>query len=148
MRLTISLLVIIATIAVQRAAAQQNEPWREELYKNWKQLKEPPITPYDGPFGGEARVFPDRDQAFIKANKDKLSQVQINNFKARHDYRKTAAKGVYDPAKDPRPINQDYDRAILDDWNRMGYDCAYKGNSFTFMVGSYLKQKGLLGAID
>ena len=27
------------------------------VIRNWKQLPEPPITPYDGPFGGEAGAF-------------------------------------------------------------------------------------------
>lgn len=148
MRQAIPLFVVIASIMLHHATAQQVEPWRVDLYNNWKKLKEPPVTPYEGPFGGEARAFPDRDQTFINANKDKLTPAQLANLRARHDYRKTAAGGVYDPAQDPRPINRAYDQAILDDWNRMGYNCAYKGNSFTFMVGSYLKQKGLLGAID
>jgi len=130
------------------AAAQQVEPWRVELYDNWKRLQEPPITPYDGPFGGEARAFAVSEQAFLAANKDKLTPAQVANLRARHDYRKTAPSGVYDSATDPRPINHAYEEAILEDWNRMGYNCAYKGRSFTFMVGSYLKQQGLPGAID
>jgi len=118
MRRIVLLCCLITSLGLSTAGAQQVEPWRVQLYENWKKLKEPPITPYEGPFGGEPRAFPDRDQAFITANKDKLTEAQVNNLRARHDYRKTAPDGVYDPAKDPRPINREYDRAILDDWNR------------------------------
>lgn len=128
--------------------AQTVEPWRVELYEKWKALPVPPITPYDGPFGNMARGFTVSDQAFINANKDNLSPEQIANLRAINDYRKTAANGVYNPQHDPRPINHEYEKAILEDWDRMGYNTAYKGGSFTFMVGSYLKEQGLLGAID
>jgi len=148
MRQAFLFLVLAVLILFNDTVAQPVEPWRVEIYQDWKKLKEPPITPYDGPFGGEARAFAESEQAFLTANKDKLTPAQVANLKARHDYRKTAPNGVYDPAKDPRPINQAYEKAILEDWNRMGYNCAYKGQSFTFMAGGYLKQQGLLGAID
>ena len=122
---------------------------QKQLYENWKKLQEPPITPYDGPFGPNARAFPDRSEhKYIAANKGKLTEAQIANLKAISDYRHTAENGVYDPALDPRPINTEYEKAILEDWRRMGYNCAYKGNSFTYMVGSFLKKNGMLGAID
>lgn len=124
------------------------EPWRAKLYADWKSLPDPPVTPYDGPFGPDARAFSVRDQAFIGANKGTLTPQQLANLAAINDYHKSAKNGVYDWRKDPRPINAEFEAAILEDWNRMGYNCAYKGNSFTFMVGSYLKEKGLLGAID
>ncbi|MCG3147951.1 MAG: hypothetical protein PCFJNLEI_01392 [Verrucomicrobiae bacterium] len=118
------------------------EPWRVTLYERWKQLPEPPITPYDGPFGGEARAF------VGKVDRKTSNLVARANWKAQGDFARTAKNGVYDPALDPRPINLQYEAAILEDWNRMGYNCAYKGLSSTFMVGAFLKSRGLLGAID
>jgi hypothetical protein len=118
------------------------EPWRVELHDAWKKLPRPPITPYSGPFGGEARAFvgpPDLNHP---------DPAVVANWKARFDFSHTAPLGVYDPQRDPRPINVEFETAALEDWRRMGYNCAYKGEYFTFMVGSYLKQQGLLGAID
>lgn len=135
-------------VALSSMLATAQEPWRDTLYKNWKSLPEPPVTPYDGPFGGDARAFTVDDQSFINSNKDTLTTGQVANLRAKHDYQHVAKNGVYDPARDPRPINLAFEDAILEDWNRMGYNCAYKGGSFTFMVGSFLKSKGMLGAID
>ena len=118
------------------------EPWRIKLYKEWKKLLEPPVTPYDGPFGGNARGFAG------KVDWRHPDKAVVANWKAMNDYSHTAKHGVYDPKKDPRPINLEYEKAVLEDWDRMGYNCAYKGGYFTYMVGSFLKQKGLLGAID
>ena len=119
------------------------EPWRAELYKNWKALPEPPITPYDGPFGGEARAFVGKGDAAATADPAvKANQAAI------WDWTRTAQKGVYDPAKDPRPINTAFEDAILEDWRRMGYNCSYKGSTWTYRVGAFLKSKGMLGAID
>ena len=110
------------------AAETENAPaHRQKLYDEWKKLPEPPITPYDGPFGPSARAFPDRQEhQYIAANKGKLTEAQVANLKAISDYRHTARNGVYDPKLDPRPINRAYEDAILKDWNRMGYNCAYK----------------------
>lgn len=134
-------------VAVQREPQQVREtypvePWREDLYRDWKKLPRPPITPYSGPFGGEARAF------VGKPDPNHANPVVAANYKAQFDWTHTAAAGVYDSEKDPRPINGDFEQAALEDWRRMGYNCAYKGNYFTFMVGSYLKKQGLLGAID
>lgn len=118
------------------------EPWRAKLYADWKKLPQPPITPYDGPFGGEARAF------VGKVDWKDPDKAAVANWKAKNDYKHTAPNGIYDPNKDPRPINLEFEKAILEDWRRMGYNCSYKGNYFTFMVGSYLKQQGMLGAID
>jgi len=134
------LVELSGSAAVQADQPRRVEPWRKELYRQWKRLPVPPITPYTGPFGGEARAFVGKYEGDDPAVK--------KNFQARFDWSHTAANGVYDPNKDPRPINRQFERAILEDWNRMGYNCAYKGNYFTFMVGGYLKEKGLLGAID
>jgi len=122
--------------------ASEVEPWREELYQNWKKLPEPPVTPYDGPFGGDARAF------VGEVDWKHPNQAAVANWKAMTDYRRTAENGIYDPRKDPRPIDAELEAAILEDWRRMGYNCAYKGKSFTFMVGSFLKEQGMLGAID
>lgn len=118
------------------------EPWRVELYHAWKKLPRPPITPYSGPFGGDARAF------VGKPNLNDPNPVVAANYKAQFDWTHTAPLGVYEPDKDPRPINVEFEKAMLEDWHRMGYNCAYKGSYFTFMVGAYLKQQGLLGAID
>ena len=123
-------------------------PHRAKLYENWKKLKEPPITPYDGPFGPGARAYSDNELAFTRANKDKMTPEQRANMVAIYDWSHTAKQGVYDSKLDPRPINEAYEKAALEDWDRMGYNCAYKGSYFTYMVGSFLKKKGMLGAID
>ena len=142
MRLACMTGIVAATVLAVVEGQTQVEPWRESLYQQWKALPEPPVTPYDGPFGGESRAFvgpidwKHRDSAVVA------------NWRAKQDYRRTAPHGVYDPAKDPRPINTAFEEAILEDWRRMGYNCAYKGSSFTFMVGAYLKLRGFLGAID
>ena len=139
--------IIAAVLAISAAAClaatpPSVEPWRVDLYENWKNLPEPPITPYDGPFGGGARAF------VGSVDWKHPDKAVVANWKAMNDYRHTAANGVYDPAKDPRPINLEFEAAMLEDWDRMGYNCAYKGSSFTYMAGSFLKEKGLLGAID
>ena len=139
---------IVAAACFVPSAAVATEPWREKLYTEWKQLPEPPVTPYDGPFGPDARAFTVALQPFLKDKKDSLTPEQQKNLAAIYDYTRTAKNGVYDPKLDPRPINAEFEAAILEDWRRMGYNCAYKGNAFTFMVGSFLKEKGLLGAID
>lgn len=135
---TMALLFLVAG----SAAAGPVEPWRAQLYTNWKNLPEPPVMPYDGPFGGEARAF------VGPVDYQHPDPAVVSNWKARDDYSKTGRNGIYDPVKDPRPINAAFAAAILDDWDRMGYNCAYKGQSFTFMVGAFLKSKGLLGAVD
>jgi len=135
-------LLWLLTPGARAAEPYQVEPWRVELYKAWKKLPRPPITPYGGPFGGEARAFVGNPRA------NDPDPAVAANWKARDDWTHTAPLGVYDPRKDPRPINVEYERAILEDWRRMGYNCAYKGNYFTFMVGEYLKQQGMMGAID
>jgi hypothetical protein len=143
--------VIVATSAAQVATQSEPqpasvtyavEPWRTELYRGWKKLPKPPITPYNGPFGAEARAF------VGKADLNDANPAIAANYKARSDWSHIAQFGVYDPEKDPRPINVEFEKAILEDWRRMGYNCAYKGSYFTFMVGSYLKQQEMLGAID
>jgi hypothetical protein len=118
------------------------EPWRTDLYRGWKNLPHPPITPYNGPFGAEARAF------VGKADPNDPNPAVAANNKARFDWSHIAQFGVYDPEKDPRPINVEFEKANLEDWRRMGYNCAYKGGYFTFQVGAYLKQQGMLGAID
>jgi len=146
---SLGLVVILIVLSTEVIAADYPyESWRADLYENWKNLPEPPVTPYDGPFGPSARAFTETDQAYLSANRATMSADQIANLSAVHDYSHSAKNGVYDPEKDPRPINEAYEKAILEDWNRMGYNCAYKGNSFTYMVGRFLKQNGMLGAID
>ncbi len=147
MRPTVTPVALLTTLGFAFALAAGDppasvEPWRVKLYESWKQLPEPPVTPYDGPFGGEARAFTGKPDW---SHPDKAA---IANWTAHSDYGHNAKNGVYDPAKDPRPINTAFAEAILEDWRRMGYNCAYKGSSFTFMVGDYLKSKGMLGAID
>ncbi|OPZ30243.1 MAG: hypothetical protein BWZ02_00851 [Lentisphaerae bacterium ADurb.BinA184] len=142
--LAVAALALACAVSAQAAepVPPSVEPWRIALYEAWKKLPDPPVTPYDGPFGGEARAF------VGKVDWKLADQAAVANWKAQQDYGKSAKNGVYDPAKDPRPINTAFEEAMLDDWNRMGYNCAYKGASFTFMVGSFLKSRGLLGAID
>ena len=134
--------VLIAQTLIVHTLIAQVEPWRAELYENWKKLPQPPVTPYDGPFGQWARAF------VGPIDWKSTNQAAVANWKAMMDYAHTAKNGVYDPQKDPRPINTAYEDAILEDWDRMGYNCAYKGGYNTYMVGAFLKSKGLLGAID
>lgn len=110
---------------------------RLEIYEAWHNLPVPPITPYSGPFGAEARAF--------IGNPREMAGTHPEIFKAFMDFPRL---GTYDPAKDPRPINLEFEKAILDDWRRMGYNTAYKGNYNTYRVGRWLKQQGMLGAID
>ncbi|MCZ7644655.1 MAG: hypothetical protein M5U26_05105 [Planctomycetota bacterium] len=124
------------------AGDAEPEAWRVKLYEEWKNLKEPPVTPYDGPFGGSPRAF------YGEVDYKHPDKEIIANWKALSDYSKSGQYGRYDWTKDPRPLNAAFEEAILEDWRRMGYNCAYKGNTFTFMVGKFLKEKGMLGAID
>jgi len=116
------------------SAAKEVEPWRAELYEGWHALPLPPITPYTGPFGGEARAF--------------IGKIPQDHpmAKAYWDWKRSI--GVYDPDKDPRPINKEFEDACIEDWRRMGYNCSYKGNVWTYRSGRYLKKIGMLGAID
>ncbi len=106
-------------------------PRRLEIERAWRALPVPPITPYSGPFGPEARAFIGKLTGPLQA--------------AFCDWER---KGTYDPDKDPRPINHKYEAAVLEDWRRMGYNTAYKGNYWTYRSGRWLKKQGLLGAID
>ena len=118
--------------------------WQRKLYRDWKSLPEPPITPYHGPFGGDARAFVGDINSY-KGNDPKIRE----NVERFTDYSYTAAKGPYDPELDRRPINHEFEEAMIEDWRRMGYNCAYKGSINTFRVGKYLKDKyGMLGAIE
>lgn len=144
MRMVLFGLAAAFLTAVSLLAADEPvvEPWRTKLYTDWKALPVPPITPYSGPFGADARAFTSKIDL---KSKDKAA---VANWKALYDYPHTGKNGLYDPAKDPREINHDFETAVLEDWRRMGYNCSYKGFYFTFQVGSYLKEHGLLGAID
>jgi len=113
------------------AAVEAAEPERVKLAEAWRALPEPPITPYTGPFGGDARAFV-----------GKLPQELVAAF---FDWKRL---GTYRPEDDTRPINPEFERAVLEDWRRMGYNCAYKGNVWTFRSGRWLKKQGMLGAID
>lgn len=113
-------------------------PHRAKLYDGWKKLPEPPITPYDGPFGPDGRAFVGNLNSHAKTHPDLV--------KGYWDWKREI--GTYDPAKDPRPINVEYEAACLEDWRRMGYNCSYKGNVWTYRVGRFLKKNGMLGAID
>jgi len=113
-------------------------PARAKLYENWKKLPEPPITPYQGPFGGEARAFVGKLNSYAKTHPDLV--------KGYWDWKRSI--GVYDPDKDPRPINVAFENACIEDWRRTGYNCSYKGNVWTYRSGRYLKRIGMLGAID
>jgi len=127
---------VAALLLVCRASPAEPprvEPWRLDLGRAWRRLAAPPITPYSGPFGGEARAFIGR--------LPRRSPV-------RKDYYDWKRLGTYDPARDPRPINRAYERAVLEDWRRMGYNAAFKGKQFTYRSGRWLKRHGLLGAID
>ena len=112
--------------------APQVEKHRVDLYDAWHALPAPPITPYSGPFGDDARAF--------------MGKVQGDDaVKAFFDWKR---QGLYDPEKDTRKINLEFEKATLDDWRRMGYNCSYKGGAFTYRVGRFLKKNGMLGAID
>jgi len=146
---TLAILAAFTASSVCMAGmAPSVEPWRAALYEDWKQLPEPPVTPYHGPFGPDARAFTVSAQEYLKEHKDKLTPEQLRNFQAINDWHKTVPHGVYDPKLDPRPINLEFEDANIEDWRRMGYNTAYKGSAFTFMVGSTLKERGMLGAID
>ena len=114
-------------------AAGAADPRRRELYEAWHRLPVPPITPYSGPFGGEARAF--------------VGKLDPNSEVARH-YADWQRLGTYDPERDPRRINHEFEKAVLEDWTRMGYNAAYKGQRWTYRSGRWLKKQGLLGAID
>lgn len=113
-------------------------PERKEFAKAWRKLPVPPITPYSGPFGGEARAFVGNLNSYGKTHRDLI--------KGYWDWKREI--GTYDPAKDPRPINLEFEAAAIEDWRRMGYNTSYKGNTWTYRVGRYLKEIGMLGAID
>ena len=121
-----------------RAEQTNVPPARTKLYENWKKLPEPPITPYQGPFGGEARAFVGKLNDHAKTHPDLV--------KGYWDWKRSI--GVYDPDKDPRPINIAFENACIEDWRRMGYNCSYKGSVWTYRCGRYLKKIGMLGAID
>ena len=135
-------LITLSTTTTPAAPPTAVPEHRAKLYAQWKRLAEPPVTPYHGPFGPSARAF------VGKVDWKHPDPKIVQNWKAMNDYPHTAENGVYDPKLDPRPINQTYETATLEDWKRMGYNCSYKGNYFTFLVGGYLKEKGMLGAID
>ena len=118
-------------------APEAPEAWRVDLYSSWKSLPVPPITPYTGPFCGDAR-------AFIGS----LNSIQKTHAEVWKSYWDWKRNGTYDPAKDPRPINLEFEEAVLRDWTSMGYNTSYKGNYWTYRSGRWLKSKGLLGAID
>lgn len=125
------LVTIACLLALASPASAQPEPERVALYEAWHKLPVPPITPYTGPFGGEARGFI-----------GKLPQELVADF---FDWKRL---GTYDPSRDPRKINAAFEQAVLEDWRRMGYNCAYKGNVWTYRSGRWLKRQGMLGAID
>jgi len=115
------------------------EPWRLKLLKDWKSLPEPPVTPYGGPFGHE-------DRGFVGKLDPKSQDPKVRAAStARFDWGRL---GLYDPEQDPRPIDAAFEAAMLEEWRRMGYNCAYKGFAFTYRVGRFLKRNGMLGAID
>ena len=128
---------LVLAMAWGAAAEPALNPRHRELSQAWRKLPVPPITPYTGPFGGEAR-------AFVGSIKD-IQKTHPDVFKSYWDWKR---EGTYDPAKDPRPINLEHEKAMLEDWRRMGYNTAYKGNYWTFRSGRWLKAQGLLGAID
>ena len=134
---TVRMSILLALVAAA-AGAGQVKPWRSELYENWKALPEPPVTPYQGPFGGEARAF--------VGNLNSYSKTHPDFVKSYWDWKRSI--GTYDPDKDPRPINVEFEKACIEDWRRMGYNCSYKGNVWTYRSGRYLKRIGMLGAID
>lgn len=118
--------------------------WQTKLYNEWKGLPVPPITPYSGPFGSEARAFVGAINIY-KGNDPKIKK----NIERYWDFTYTAVKGPYNPELDWRPINREFEEAVIEDWRRMGYNCSYKGGFNTFRVGKYLKDKhGMLGAIE
>lgn len=141
-RILLTAALLVLACAVSWPADAPVEKWRGDLYNKWKALPQPPITPYSGPFGAEARAFTE------KINWRTKDKAVLNNWRAASDWSHVGKFGPYDYHKDPRPINTAFEDACLEDWRRMGYNCAYKGNYFTFLVGGFLKEKGFLGAID
>lgn len=130
----------LAVAASERAVAGQPAPDAErvQFYQAWHALPVPPITPYTGPFGGEARAF--------VGDINEYSKTHPEIVKSYWDWKRDI--GTYDPDEDPRPINAQFEKACIEDWRRMGYNCAYKGNVWTYRSGRYLKTIGMLGAID
>ena len=121
-------------MAAARSAPGQSktgEPWREKLYVDWHLLKVPPITPYTGPL---QRRGPGIHRPSFTGCRQRLFRL--------------AAIGHVQSGANPRKINPAFENAVLEDWQRMGYNTAYKGNTFTFRSGRWLKQHGMLGAID
>jgi len=143
--LAAAVIAALASATDERAAAEPPsvEPWRTELYNNWKALPVPPVTPYGSAFGQDPRAFLTKWLDW-----DKNDTAAQENFKPFGDYGHVGLGGGYDYRKDPRPVNEEFEKACLEDWDRMGYNCIYKGNYFSFLGGEFLKDKGLLGAID
>lgn len=134
-----SLMLLIAALGNFTFARDPVIPaHRAKLYEEWKKLPAPPITPYNGPFGPDGRAFVGKLNSFSKTHPDQA--------KGYWDWKRVI--GIYDPAKDPRPINVEFEKACIEDWRRMGYNCAYKGNVWTYRAGRFLKKIGMLGAID
>ncbi len=96
--------------SVSSEARPDIEQWRLGLYRDWHALPAPPITSYSGPFGGEAR-------AFIGGIKT-LQKKHVDVYKGYFDWKRL---GTYDPAEDPRPINHQFELAMLEEWRRMGF---------------------------
>lgn len=137
-RLLMVIALLLTAFLAEQSRCQDVPAHRIELYRAWKQLHEPPITPYHGPFGTEARAF----VGDIKS----ISKTHPDIAKGFWDWKRDL--NVYDPDKDPRPINLEHEQACIEDWRRMGYNCSYKGNVWTYRSGRYLKKIGMLGAID
>jgi len=142
---TCALCAAVSIAGAAEAEVKSTVPnWQKTLYKQWKELPAPPITPYKGPFGGEVRGFVGKINSGYKGDDPRL----LLNVKQFWDFRYTAALGPYRWQDDWRPINKEYEKAAIEDWRRMGYNCAYKGDSFTWRVGTYLKEEyGMLGSI-
>lgn len=116
-------LLALCLAAVQLPAREAKpEAWRLELRDNWRALQRPPITPYHGPFGGDARAF----EGSLKEH-PLIRQASFD----------WGRYGTYRESMDPRPINREFEKAILEEWRRMGYNTAYNGN----VSESYLAEK-------
>ena len=145
-RIRTALLAVAApALALSALAASpcDVEPWRVELRDQWRAMPEPVVTPYTGPFGRGARAFKGTPSDVIRMAKEDPSLKEF--VKDLWDWKRVRG---YDPADDPREIDLELEAAAIEDWRRMGYNCSYKGNVWSYRSGRYLKSIGMLGAID
>jgi len=106
-----------------------DEPWRVKLLKDWRALPEPPIAFYGGPFGERGDFAAAR--GFV-GNPDSETRAKV-------------FLREYDPAQDPRPIDQEWEAAAIEEFRKVGFNTSYMVALYS---GRLLKRLGMLGYID